>query len=478
MTAMEPKELCFLPATELVRLIRQRKLSAVELMQAHLQQIERANPLVNAIVTLVPEAALDAARDVDARIARGEDCGLLGGLPVAHKDLALTKGIRTTYGSPIFADFVPDQDAIIVERLKNNGAVTVGKSNTPEFGAGSQTFNQVFGATCNPYDLQRTCGGSSGGAAAALASGMVAMADGSDLGGSLRNPASFCNVVGLRPSAGRVPDWPTPSAWFPLSVLGPMARTVADVALMMTAIAGPDTRSPISIEQPGSLFSQPLERNLSGVRIAWSRNLGGLPVDPQVTKVLDSHRKVFEELGCVVEDADPDLSDADEIFHVMRAWKFELSHGELLKTHREQMKDTVVWNIEQGAVLSGPQLAAAERKRTLLFHRMREFMDNYDFLIAPVVQVLPFDLNQPYVTEINGQTLETYIDWMKSCYWISVSGQPALSVPSGFSANGLPVGLQIVGRYHDDFGVLQVGHAFEQATGYWKQRPAFLDSLK
>jgi amidase len=443
-----------------------------------LQQIERTNPLVNAIVTLLPEAALDAARGIDARIARGEDCGPLGGLPVAHKDLAVTKGVRTTFGSPIFTDFVPEHDAVIVERLKNNGAVTVGKSNTPEFGAGSQTFNQVFGATCNPYDLQRTCGGSSGGAAAALASGMVALADGSDLGGSLRNPASFCNVVGLRPSSGRVPDWPTPSAWFPLSVLGPMARTVSDVALMMTAIAGPDPRSPISIEQPGALFSQPLERDFNGVRIAWSRDLGGLPVDAQVTGVLESHRKVFEELGCVVEEADPDLSDADEIFQVMRAWRLELSHGELLKMHREQMKDTVVWNIEQGVVLSGPQLAAAERKRTLLFHRMREFMDNYDFLVAPVVQVLPFDVNKPYVTEINGQTLETYIDWMKSCYWISVSGQPALSVPSGFSANGLPVGLQIVGRYHDDFGVLQIGHAFEQATGYWKQRPAFLDSLK
>jgi len=476
MPIMNAPDLCFSPATELARLVRERKLSAVELLQACLQQIERSNPQVNAIVTLVPEAALAAARDIDARIARGDDCGPLGGLPVAHKDLVLTKGIRTTFGSPIFADFVPDQDAVIVERLKNNGAVTIGKSNTPEFGAGSQTFNAVFGATRNPYDLQRTCGGSSGGAAAALACGMVALADGSDLGGSLRNPASFCNVVGLRPSAGRVPDWPAPSAWFPLSVLGPMARTVADVALMMTAIAGPDPRSPISIEQPARLFSQPLERDLNGVRIAWSRDFGGLPVDAEVTRVLDSHRQVFEELGCVVEEADPDLRDADEIFQVMRAWRLELSHGELLKKHREQMKDTVVWNIEQGTVLSGPQVAAAERKRTLLFHRMREFMDNYDFLVAPVVQVLPFDVNQPYVTEINGQTMTTYIDWMKSCYWISVTGQPALSVPSGFSAGGLPVGLQIVGRNRDDFGVLQIGHAFERATGYWKQRPAFLNS--
>ncbi|MGD2141212.1 MAG: amidase [Burkholderiales bacterium] len=473
MTAMEPKELCFLPATELVRLIRQRKLSAVEVMQAHLEQIERINPQANAIVTLVPDAAMAAAREVDARIGRGEDCGPLGGLPVAHKDLAPTKGIRTTFGSPIFADFVPEQDALVVERLKANGALTVGKTNTPEFGAGSQTFNAVFGATRNPYDLTKTCGGSSGGAAAALASGMVPLADGSDLGGSLRNPASFCNVVGLRPSAGRVPTWPAMSAWFPLAVNGPMARTVADVALMMSAIAGPDARAPISIEQPGAMFMQSLQRDWTGVRVAWSRDLGGLPIEPQVTGVLESHRKVLEDLGCQVEEADPDLGDADEIFQVLRAWNFELSYGELLKTHRDQMKDTVVWNIEQGAKLSGPQVAAAERKRTALFHRMRQFMDNYDFLIAPVVQVLPFDVSVPYVTEINSQKLDTYLDWMKSCYWISVSGQPALSVPCGFSADGLPVGMQIVGRYHDDFGVLQFGHAFEQATGYWKRRPAF-----
>jgi amidase len=302
---------------------------------------------------------------------------------------------------------------------------------------------------------------------------MIPIADGSDLGGSLRNPASFCNVVGLRPSAGRVPSWPSLSAWFPLSVVGPMARTVSDVALMMTAIAGPDPRSPISIEQPASLFSQPLDRDCKGLRIAWSRSFGGLPVEAEVTRVLEAHRGVFEDLGCIVEEADPDLRDADEIFQVMRAWNFELAYGELLNTAREQMKDTVVWNIEEGRRLSGPQLGAAERKRTELFHRMRKFMDNYDFLVAPVVQVLPFDVTVPYVTEINGEQLATYVDWMKSCYWISVTGQPALSVPCGFSRDGLPVGVQIVGRYRDDFGVLQLGHAFEQATGYWKQRPAF-----
>ena len=477
MPVMDQPDLCFLPAVELVRLIRAREASALEVMQAHLQQIEHVNPHINAIVTLLPERALDSARAIDERVAKGDVCGPLCGLPVAHKDLTVTRGIRTTFGSPIFADFVPDEDAIIVERLRNGGALTIGKTNTPEFGAGSQTFNTVFGATRNPYDLQKTCGGSSGGAAAALAAGMIPIADGSDFGGSLRNPASFCNVVGLRPSPGRVPAWPTQSAWFPLSVVGPMARTVGDVALMMSAIAGPDQRSPISIDQPASLFSQPLDRDCKGVRIAWSRSLGGLPVGAEVTRVLEAHRRVFEDLGCVVENVDPDLRDADEIFQVLRAWNFELAYGELLKSSREQMKDTVVWNIEEGIRLSGPQVGAAERARTRLFHRMREFMDNYDFLVAPVAQVLPFDVTQPYVTEIDGQKLGTYIDWMKSCYWISVTGQPALSVPGGFSRDGLPVGIQIVGRYRDDFSVLQLGHAFEQATGYWKQRPVFTSSL-
>jgi amidase len=468
---MNAQDICFLPAVELARMIREREVSVLEVMQAHLDQIERTNPRVNAIVTLLPEQALDSAREMDARLARGDAPGPLCGLPVAHKDLVDTKGIRTTRGSPIFSDAVPDQDAVIVERMKNGGALKIGKTNTPEFGAGSQTFNTVFGVTRNPHALDKTCGGSSGGAAAALASGMIPIADGSDLGGSLRNPASFCNVAGLRPSAGRVPAWPSPSAWFSMAVQGPMGRTVGDIALQMSAIAGPDPRSPISIEEPATLFSRPLERDFKGVRIAWSRDLDGLPVDAEVTRVLEAHRIVFENLGCTVVETDPDLSDADDIFQVMRAWNFELGYGELLKTNREQMKDTVVWNIEEGSRLSGPQVGEAERKRTQLFHRMREFMDNYDFLVAPVVQVLPFDVNQPFVTEINGEQMATYIDWMKSCFRISVTGQPALSVPCGFSRDGLPVGLQIVGRYHDDFGVLQLGHAFERETGYWKQRP-------
>jgi amidase len=305
----------------------------------------------------------------------------------------------------------------------------------------------------------------------ALACGMVPIADGSDMGGSLRNPASFCNVVGFRSSPGRVPSWPDPTPWLSLTVDGPMARTVEDTALMLSAIAGPDARCPLSILEPGSLFLRPLERDFGGVRIAWSRDLGGLPVDPRVTAVLENQRCIFESLGCAVEDAQPDFADADEIFKTLRAWRYELAYSELLEDRRDALKDAVVWNIEEGARLSGPQIGRAERKRTELFHRMRSFMQSYEFLISPVSQVPPFDVKQRYVTEIDGERMETYIDWMKSCYYVTVAGLPAASVPCGFTPEGLPVGAQMVGRYRDDFGVLQLAHAFEEATRHGERRP-------
>jgi amidase len=468
---MSNSEICFMKATELARLIQARELSAKEVLTAHLTQIERVNPKVNAIVTLVPEQAMAQAQAADEALARGEAVGPLHGLPIAHKDLVATKGIRTTWGSPIYKDFIPDQDDLIIERLKKAGAITMGKTNVPEFGAGSQTFNEVFGETLNPYDLDKTCGGSSGGAAVALACGMQPIADGSDMGGSLRNPANFCNVVGFRPSPGRVPAWPSELAWFPISVQGPMARTVEDVALMLSAIAGPDPRSPIAISEPGSLFTRPLGRDFKGVRIAWSRDLGEFPVDPRVTAVIDGQRQVFESLGCIVEDNAPDFSDADEIFKVLRAWRFEVGYAELLKKHRDQIKDTVIWNVEAGMKLSGGQVSRAEQKRTQLYHRVRKFMGDYEFLILPVSQVPPFDVKQRYITEINGVKMETYIDWMKSCYYITVTGHPAISVPCGFTPEGLPVGVQIVGRHQADFSVLQLAYAFEQATGVWQRRP-------
>ena len=469
---MNHTDICFLTATELGNLIRNKELSAREVMEAHLAQIERVNPQVNAIVTLLPERALAAAEAADEALARGEEVGRLHGLPIAHKDLIDTKGIRTTYGSPIFKDHVPEQDGLIIERLKQAGAISIGKTNMPEFAAGSQTFNRVFGATRNPYDLSKTCGGSSGGAAVALACGMIPLADGTDMGGSLRNPANYCNVVGFRVSPGRVPSYPEKMGWSSLSVEGPMARTVQDVALMLSAIAGPDPRAPIAIREPGSRFAQPLARDFGGVKIAWSRDFGEVPVDSRVTSTLDAQRDTFKALGCIVEDGEPDFSDADEVFKTIRAWSFAVKFAPMLDKHRDQLKEAIIWNTEMGLKLSALQIGQAEAKRTALYHRVREFMQTYDFMIFPVSQVPPFDITQEYVTEINGVQIPNYIDWMKSCYYISSLGLPAISVPCGFTEDDLPVGVQIVGRHQDDFGVLQLAHAFEQATEFWKQRPS------
>src|SRR5258705_1637013 len=447
-------------------MMRARQVSSSEVMQAFIAQIERVNPKVNAIVTFLPEQALKAAKALD----RKKSSAPLAGLPIAYKDLVVTKGVRTTFGSPIYADHVPTEDHAIVERLCAAGAITLGKTNTPEFGAGSNTFNAVFGATRNPYDLSKTCGGSSGGAAVAVACGMLPFADGSDLAASLRNPGNFCNVVGFRPTPGRVPNWPAVNGWQTLSTLGPIGRTVEDTAFLLTAMAGPDPRSPVSIAEPGSLFDRPLKRSFKKVRVAWSRDLGGLPVDPRVTAVLESQRKIFRELGCAVEEAEPDLSPATEAFHTLRALGF-LDRLPLYKKHRDKLKDTVIWNIEEGLALTGEKIARGNELRTQVFQRMRTFLEKYDFLLCPVNQVVPFPVEEPYPTEIAGVKLDNYIDWMKSCYWITTTSHPAISVPAGFTPEGLPVGLQIVGRYRDDFGVLQLAHAFEQATQHWQRRP-------
>lgn len=466
-------KLCFKDAVELARMIRQKEVSAVEVMKVFIARINRVNPKVNAICTFIgEEAALRAAKAADERLANNEPLGPLHGLPHAVKDLVATAGIRTTQGSPIYRDFVPTEDALLVERLKAAGAIIIGKTNTPEFGAGSHTFNPVFGATRNPYDLAKTCGGSSGGAAVALACGMLPLADGSDTGGSLRNPASFNNVVGFRPSPGRVPVYPTGMGWGTISVQGPMGRTVMDTALLLSALAGPDPRSPIALNEPGWIFSRPLGRDFRNVRIAWSRNLGRYPVEPEINEVCDKARPVFAALGCQVEDGEPDFRDADEIFQTLRAWAFAQSRGEELKRHRSQIKDTIIWNTEQGLKLTGPEVSRAEAKRTQLYHRVREFLNRYEFLVLPVTQVAPFPIELDWVKEINSVKMETYIDWMATCYAITVTGLPAISVPCGFTKDGLPVGVQIVGRHQQDFAVLQLAYAFEQATQHGKTRPA------
>ncbi|MEN3293337.1 MAG: amidase [Burkholderiales bacterium] len=459
-------------ATELAANIRAGQLSAREVMQAHLARIENVNPKVNAIVTLHAEQAMDAAKAADEAQARGEPLGPLHGLPVAHKDLMLTKGMRTTFGSKVHENFIPTRSALLVERQQQAGAISIGKTNTPEYGAGAQTFNAVFGATRNPYDLSKTCGGSSGGSAVALATGMVALADGTDMGGSLRCPASFNNVVGLRPSVGRVPDVPSLGGWGNLSVCGPMARTVEDVALYLSVMAGPSQRDPMSISEDGARFRKPLARDFKGTRIAWSSDIGGLPVDKRVTRVLDAQRQVFEQLGCSVEEACPDLRDAQEVFMTLRAYAMELQLGAIMDQHPGVLKEAIVWNIEAGRKLNGTQLARAEKLRTALFERMHRFMQTYDFIVFPVNQVPPFPVEQQYVTEIDGVKMESYIDWMRSCFLVTSTTHPAISVPCGFTDEGLPVGMQIVGRHRGEFELLQIAHAFEQATGFGRTRPA------
>ena len=470
---MTDNGICYLTAMEIRDKIRDRDLSAVEVMEAHLAQIENINPIVNAIVTIHPELAMEGAKAADAAIANGESLGPLHGLPTAVKDLTVTKGIRTTFGSPIYKDNVPDQDAIIVERIKKAGGIVIGKTNTPEFGAGSNTFNPVFGSTLNPYDTSKTCGGSSGGAGVSLACRMLPISDGTDPGGSLRNPANFNNVVGLRPSPGRVPGV-SPLGWSTLAVQGPMARTVRDLALHLSAIAGPDNRSPISMEQPGATFAAPLDRDFSGVRIAYLPDLDGLPVDPRVASVIATGVKFLERIGCAVEEAAPDFSNADEVFKTLRAWGTASVRSELLEQHRDLIKGTIIGEIETGLKLKASDVGKAEKMRTDYFNRVNRFMKTYEFMVMPVNQVPPFDATTEYPTEINGVQMDSYIDWMKSCYYISSLGHPAASVPCGFTPEGLPVGLQIVGRHHDDFGVLQLANAFEKASMYGDRLPAVL----
>ena len=463
-------------AVELAALIRRREVSAAEVLDAHLERLAATNPRVNAIVTLVADSARRGAEAADRALAAGEPAGPLHGLPVAHKDLVPTKGIRTTFGSRIYESFVPRTDGLLVERLRAAGAITLGKTNTPEFGAGSQTFNEVFGRTRNPWDLTKTPGGSSGGAAAALACGMVPLADGSDFGGSLRNPASFCGVVGFRPSPGLVPVWPNETPRFPIPVEGPMARTVADAALMLSAIAGRDERAPLSFETPAEVFRAPLEADFRGVRVAWASEIAGLPFDPAVTAALAPARRVLEGLGCEVEDAGPDLEGGREVFHRLRAWYFHRRFRRHLRRHRELLKDTVVWNIEEGARLSAAEVREAERDREAIAARAARFFDRYRLLALPVTQAPPFAVEQEWVREIAGVPMGSYLEWMESCSLLSLLGVPAISVPFGRTPDDLPVGLQIAGRatgdHRGDLAVLRFAHAFEQAAALPRRFPA------
>lgn len=470
---MSSHEIVFTPARLLAGQLRTAERSAREVMEAFLDRIEVCNPRVNAICTLIPrEEALKLAGAADDALQRSKETGPLHGLPLAVKDLADTRGIRTTLGSPIFADNVPAQDSLLVRRLKQAGALIIGKTNTPEFGAGSHTFNPLFGVTRNPYDLDKTAGGSSGGAAAAVAAGMLPLADGSDMGGSLRNPAAFCNIVGFRPSLGRVPYWPNQMAWQSrLGVEGPMARDVDDCALLFSVLAGPDDRDPYSLQESGERFRNALPQDFHGSRIAWTPDLGVLPVESEVIGVCEAALPVLQNCGFKVEAAHPQLDGAMDVFKTLRAVWFAAVGGPLLKKHRHLMKDTVIDNIEAGQKLRAEDVTNTEGRRTRLYLRMLKFFERYDFLALPSTQVQPFDCGSEWVREIEGHQLPDYIDWMSICCIISIFGLPAISVPAGFTAGGLPVGIQIVGRPRADAAVLGAARVFELATDFHKRRP-------
>jgi amidase len=462
----------FSSARSMAAAVHAREISARELLELHLARISAVNGAVNALVSLDPERAEASAAAADEQLATGAPVGPLHGLPFAFKDTHAVAGWRTTYGSPVRADHVPDADELIVERVRRAGAVVIGKTNVPEFAAGSHTFNPVFGTTLNPWDLGRSAGGSSGGAAVGLATGMVPLADGSDMGGSLRNPASFNNVVGLRPSLGRVPEWPLYNAWETTSVGGPMARSVPDLALLLAVLAGPDPRVPNALAEPGSVFAQPLAGSLDGVRVALSVDLGGaFEVDEAVAGVVESTASVFAAAGASVSAAYPSLVEAEDTFRTLRAWHLHAKLGALLAEHPGRLKQSLADNIRVGEPLTGADVARAYTQRTTLGQRMVDFFTDHDVLVLPVSQVPPFPADEEFPTSINGRPMQSYLDWMRSAYFITVTGCPAISVPAGFTPDGLPVGIQIVAPHNQERRLLEIAYAFEQETGYGERRP-------
>ncbi len=467
-----PSALCFMSGRELATLIRTRKLSARELMTAQLAQIARVNPRINAIVAkLDDQKCLALADEADRRLARGEKIGPLHGLPWAFKDLEAAIGFPATQGSPIYKDFMPTEDTTLVARLRAAGVIPIGKTNVPELGMGSHSYNKVYGTTLNPWDLTKTAGGSSGGAGAAITAGLLPCGDGSDLGGSLRNPANFNNIAAIRPTVGLVPTTPSQLPLLGFGVKGPLARSVDDVAFLLSVMAGPDPHDPGCYPSDPAIFARPLARSVRGVRVAWCPDLGGLPLDRRVRSVLQAQRKTFVELGCVVEEACPDLADAGEVFLTIRKWKSWIAYAPLLAAHRDLLKPEAIWEIEAGAKLTSGDVARAMVRHTELMERMRRFQEKYEFILCAVNQLPPFEARLDWPHEIDGTAMEDYVAWMKSTYWITATFRPAMSVPAGFTPEGLPVGIQIVGRYRDDLGLLQFAHAFEQATGVGRRRP-------
>ena len=469
---MSDDDLVDLPATEQRDLLARREVSARELTEAHLARVELVDRVVNAVVTRCPEMAQERADALDEHLARtGQPVGPLHGLPVVHKDLADTAGVRTTYGSPIFADHVPRVDALVVARMKADGTVMLGKSNTPEFGAGSHTFNPVFGLTRNPWDPTRSCGGSSGGAAVAVACGMAALADGSDLGGSLRNPPAFCGVVGLRPSIGRVPETGPMATRVRLPVAGPIARTVADTALLLASLAGPHCHAPGGLPEPGSTFAPPLEPVTERLRVAMSPDLGDLPVHRDIRAVFARLTPVLEQLGWSVEDDCPPLDGADRAFEVIRSWYSASRAQAFTNAQRAMIKPVLAAEHDAGRARTATELAVAFTTETRLVNAAVAFFERYDLFVCPATQVPAFPVEQEYVTDIEGQPMASYIEWMRVCSRLTMLGLPALSLPIGFTIEGLPVGVQLVARHGADRFVLRAGAMLEAALGLPRRPP-------
>ncbi|MDE0148565.1 MAG: amidase family protein [Rhodospirillaceae bacterium] len=451
-------------ATETVALLKAGAVSPAELLDVLRARIEAVDGAVNALPTLCRDRA-------EAAAGRADRHSLLAGLPVAIKDLAPVKGVRTTFGSPIFADNVPDHSDYVVERLEERGGVVYAKSNTPEFGAGANTFNPVFGVTRNPWDTRMSAAGSSGGAAVALATGTAWLAHGSDLGGSLRTPAGFNAVVGLRPSPGLVPSGPDLLTFQDLAVEGPMGRTVADVALMLDALAGADPRDPRSFAPPVSSYVEALREPPASLRIAWSPDLGVTVVDREIQAVCAEAIAGFSGLGGIVEEACPDFAGAYDCFQTLRAAFFAGRAAPLLAAHRDKLKPDVVWNIEKGLALTADEIGRAERERTALYHRVAAFMNDYDILACPVMQARPYPVERTYVEEIDGRKMASYIDWIAITFSITLTGLPVVSLPCGFTEDGLPVGLQLVGRHRGEAALLAAAAQLEDLLGIASRVP-------
>jgi amidase len=470
--AVAPCDTVMMDAAALSASIHSRQLSCVEVMNAYLDHIDELNPRVNAIVALQDRAALLVqARQRDAQLARGESMGPLHGFPHAVKDLQPVSGIVSTQGSPILKDFVPSADSLMVERLRKAGAIFIGKTNTPEFGLGSHTYNPVYGLTRNAYDQSRTAGGSSGGAAVSLALRMLPLADGSDYGGSLRNPAGWNNVFGFRTSIGCVP-YDGHEVWLPsMSVLGPMARNVTDLAMLLSVQAGFDPRTPLAMLGEGSRFQRRWEQDLKGKRIAWCGDFNGfVPHDAEVLQVCKAALKTFEALGCIVEEALPEypLQSVWDAVFTLRAWQQGTS---LLGFYRDpakraQLKPEAIYEIETGLKLSAFDIAAASAVRSDWFQAVRRFLGRFDYMVAPTAQLFPFDAAIHWPQEIAGRKMQTYHEWMKGVLLITMSGCPALAAPAGFSTRGLPIGMQIIAANHHEFECLQLAYAYEQAVNW------------